>query len=277
MESFGEAYQPKKKVRHNDWENQAPTKSESLGLSKPKVELDQGKTLHTLTEQASTPKDVISVLSTPAKEEAIEEAARVSVKDSSVDESAETTLNSVSDEDPLCSSVEESAECTPAKRVRHSSVNIDSDEERLIIDDPDSPFHSILNKKNQVTPAAPENITDPNTSSVSDVLNVLVSPSSSAKGAKKAAKRPRVSADCDQLGQILRMQNAMLKSTTAKSQETPKAPSADCCPPEPKPSNHPVSLVKSSVSSYLDLESREGLQNEYAAPATSQPTAQRKS
>ncbi|XP_053496746.1 little elongation complex subunit 2 isoform X1 [Ictalurus furcatus] len=276
LESFGEAYQPKKKVKHNDSENQAPTKSESLGLSKPKLELDQGKTLHTLTEQASTPKDVISVLSTPAKEEAQEEEARAGVKNSSVDECAETTLNSVSDEDPLSSSVEESAECTPAKRVRHSSVNIDSDEERLIIDDPDSPFRSIVNKKNQVTPAAPENITDPNTSSVSDVLNVPESPRSSAKGAKKAAKRPRVSADCDQLGQILRMQNAMLKSTTAKSQETPKAPSADCCPPEPKPSNHPVSLVKSSVSSYLDLESREGLQNEAAAPATSQPTAQRK-
>ncbi|KAF4081353.1 hypothetical protein AMELA_G00160400 [Ameiurus melas] len=271
LESFGESYQPKKKVKHNDSENQAATKSESLGLSKPKVELDQGKTLHTLTKQASTPKDVISVLSTPAKEE----EARASVEDSSVDESAETTLNSVSDEDPLTLSVEESAECTPAKRVRHSSVNIDSDEERLIIDDPDSPFRSIVNKMNQVTPGAPENITDPNTSSAGD-LNVLVSPSSSAKGVKKAAKRPRVSTDCDQLGQILRMQNAMLKSTTAKSQESPKAPSADCCPPEPKPSNHPVSLVKSSVSSYLDLESREGLQNEAAAPATSQATAQRK-
>ncbi|MCJ8735933.1 hypothetical protein PDJAM_G00253130 [Pangasius djambal] len=270
LESFGESCQLKKKVKDNDSKNQAPSKSETLELSKPKVELDKGKTSHTLPEEASPPKDIISALSTPAKEE----AARASVEDSSVDESPETTLNSVSEEDPLSSTVEETAECTPTKRKRHSSVNTDSDEERLIIDDPGSPLSSVANKKSQATPAAPENFTDPNTSSVSE-LNVL-SPSNSAKGAKKGAIRPRVSADCDQLGHILRMQNAMLKSKTAKSQEPPKAPAADCRPPEPKPNHHTVSLVKPSVSSYLDLEHREGLQNEPAAPATSQPTAQRK-
>lgn len=277
LESFGESCQPKKrKVKDNDLKNRAPSKNETLGLPKPKVELDKGKTSHMLTEEALPPKDMTSALLTPAKEEAPEEAARVSVEDSSVEESAETTAeNSVSEEDPLASIVEETTECAPAKRTRHSSANTDSDEERLIIDDPDSSL-SVANKKNHVTPAAPENITDPNTSSVSE-LNLLLSPSSSAKGAKKGVKRPRVSADCDQLGHILRMQNAMLKSTTAKSQEAPRAPAADCQPPEPKLSNHPVSLVKPSVSSYLDLEYREGLQNQTAAPATSQPSAQRKS
>ncbi|XP_060770852.1 little elongation complex subunit 2 isoform X2 [Neoarius graeffei] len=272
LESFGESCQPKKKIKNNDLKNQAPSKSETQGLSKPKVDLDKDKTSHMLTEEASPMKDIISALPMPANEEA---ATRASVEDSSVDKSAETTLNSVSEEELLSSTVEETAERTPAKRIRHSSGNIDSDEECLIIDDSGSPLSGVANKKNQVTPAVPENITDPNTSSVSD-LKVLMSPSSPAKGARKGVKRPRVSADCDQLGHILRMQNAMLKSTSAKSQEVAKAPATDCRPAEPKPNNHPVSLVKRSVSSYLDMEYREGLQNEAAAPAVSQPTAQRK-
>lgn len=267
MESFGESCQPKKKTKDSDLKNQAPSKNETPVVLKPKVQFDKG------TKKASSPKDIISELSTPAKEE----APRGSVEDVSVETCAETTLSSVSEEDPLSLTVEEVAERVPAKRTRHSSENIDSDDERLIIDDPDSLPSSAAEKKQQVVPAAPENITDPNTSSVSD-QNVPPSPSSSAKAAKKRAKRCRVSADCDQLGHILRMQNAMLKSPPAKSQEPPNAPAADCRPQEPKPSSHPVSLVKPSVSSYLDLEYREGLQkNEAAAPATSQPTAQRKS
>lgn len=268
LESFGESCQLKKKVKDNDTKTQAPSKHEPLGLTKPNIELGTEKTSHTLPNEASPPKDIMSAASTPANEE----AARVSVEDSSVDESAETTLNSVSEEDRSSSTVDE----IPAKRMRRSSIDTDSDEERLIIDDPHSLKKGVADKT-PVMPAAPENITDPDASSVSDV-NVLTSPSRSAKGAKKGAKRPRVSADCDQLGQILRMQNAMLKSTVTKNQESPKAPPADSShPPEPKPNVHPVSLVKSSVSSYLDLEYREGLQNEAAASATSQPTAQRKS
>ncbi|GAA6105036.1 little elongation complex subunit 2 [Tachysurus ichikawai] len=270
LESFGESFQVKKKVKDNESKTQVPSKNEPLGLSKPKVELDTDKTSHTLTNKTCPPKDIISTLSTPANEDEQEEAVRLSVEDSSVDESAETTLNFVSEEDPLSSTVDE----TPAKRMRRSSINADSDEERLVIDDPDSLERRVENE-NQVTPAAPENITVPETSSVSD-LSVQISPSRSAKGAKQGAKRPRVSADCDQLGHILRMQNAMLKSTATKNQESPKAPAADGCPAEPKPNIHPVSLVKPSVSSYLDLEYREGLQNEAAASATSQPTAQRK-
>lgn len=261
--------------------NQANSKNETLGLSKPKAELDKGKALHALIKEASPPKDVVSAPPTAAKEDAQEQADGESVADSSVDMSAKTTLNSLSEEDPLSlsSNVEGSAECSPAKRRRKSSGNSDSDEERLFIADPGSPLSVAENKKNQVTPAAPENITDPNTSSGSDLnAPAAESPSSSAKGAKKVVKRPRVSADCDQLGHILRMQNAMLKSTTAKSQEAQKAPATACRPPEPKPNNHPVSLVKPSVSSYLDLEHREGLQSVAAAPATtSQSTAQRKS
>lgn len=275
LESFGESCQPKKKAKDNDLKNQAPSKNELQELSKPKVTFDKCKTSHTLAEEALPPKDIILAFPTAAKEEAQEEAAKTSEEDSSVDESPETTLNSVSEEVPLNSTVEETTEGAPAKRKRHSSVNTDSDEERLIIIDPGTPLSAVANKKITLTPEAPERFTDSSTSSASH-LNAE-SPSSSAKGAKKGVKRPRVSADCDQLGHILKMQNAMLKSTTAKSQEAPKAPTAGCHPPEAKPNSHPVSLVKPSVSSYLDLEYREGFKNEAAAPATSQPSAQRKS
>lgn len=256
--------------------NQAHSKNESQELSKPKDKLDKCKTSHTLTEEASSPKDIILTLPTAAKEEAQEEAARTSVEDSSVDESSETTLNSVSEEVPLSSTVEDTTESATAKQTWHSSINTDSDEERLIIVDPGTPLSGVANKKQTVIQEASENATDSNTSSVSH-MNVVLSSSSSIIGAKKGIKRPRVSADCDQLGHILQMQNAMLKSTTTKSQEAPKAPTAECRPPEAKPSSHPVSLVKPSVSSYLELEYREGLKNEAAAPATSQPSAQRKS
>ncbi|TSM52300.1 Nuclear receptor ROR-alpha [Bagarius yarrelli] len=271
LESFGESCQLKKKVKDNDMPTRALSKNEPLGLLKPKEKLDPDKSPVASPDKALP----ISALPTPANKEAQEEAVSVSAEGSLTDQSAETTLNSISEEDPSSSTLDESTECIPAKRMRHSSVNADSDEERLIIDDPDFSLNDETNKI-QVTPPASENIPDPNTSSLSD-SSVLTSPSISAKEAKKGAKRPRVSADCDQLGHILRMQNAMLKSKTTKSQIPPKAPAAECPPAETKPSIHPVSLVKPSVSSYLDLEYREGLRNEAAASAISQPTAQRKS
>ncbi|XP_053343331.1 little elongation complex subunit 2 isoform X1 [Clarias gariepinus] len=267
LESFGESCQPKKKVKVNDSKKLTPSKSET----KPQAEFEESKTSNNSTEEASPPKDIISTLSTPAKEDAPEAAVRVGGEDGSMDESAETTLNSMSEEEPLSSSVE-STEGLSANSVMPSSKDIDSDEERLIIDDPGSPWSDVASVKSQETPNTEKN-TDPSASSVSD-LNVPPSPS--AKGAKKGVKRPRVSADCDQLGHILRMQNAMLKSTTAKTQEPLKAPAAEARPAETKSNTRSVSLVKSSVSSYLDMEYREGLQNEAAAPATSQPTTQRK-
>ncbi|XP_059392457.1 little elongation complex subunit 2-like isoform X2 [Carassius carassius] len=83
----------------------------------------------------------------------------------------------------------------------------------------------------------------------------------SGKGTKKGIKRPRISSECDQLGQILKMQDAMLKSTPSKNQEAVKPHVPEDKAPEAK--TH--SLVKQCVTSYL--ESREGQEEDTTLPA----------
>ncbi|XP_026118477.1 little elongation complex subunit 2-like isoform X3 [Carassius auratus] len=83
----------------------------------------------------------------------------------------------------------------------------------------------------------------------------------SGKGTKKGVKRARISGECDQLGQILKMQDAMLKSTPSKNQEPVKPRVPEDKAPEVK--TH--SLVKQCVTSYL--ESREGQEEDTTLPA----------
>ncbi|XP_036431968.1 little elongation complex subunit 2 [Colossoma macropomum] len=274
LESFGESYQLSKKVKGHD-ESKALSKNQTLGLSKPKLGSDK----HVLAG-ASTPEDISMSSHALPKEELKEEAVKTDVRDSSTDKSTEDILNTVS-EDPMnnSSSVEEcsSSECPPTKRIRHNSVyssdhSMDSDEERLVIDHPGSPPYRVA-EKTQMAPPAPGSITDGNNEKTSDPTTPL-SPTASAKRAKKGTKRSRVSGDCDQLGHILRMQNAMLKSTMSKGQEPSKAQTSECRPSEPKLNSHPHSLVKPCVSSYLD--SGEGLDEEAATPTICQPTVQKK-
>ncbi|XP_072526929.1 little elongation complex subunit 2 [Salminus brasiliensis] len=277
LESFGESSQLSKKVKGHD-KSEAHSKHQTLQLSKPKLGSD--KPTEVLTEVASTPKDISSPPSRLSKDELQEETAKTDVEDSSKDKSAEDTVS----EDQLSSSstVEEcpSADCPPTKRKRHSSKSstdhtMDSDEERLVIDHPGSPLKCRA-EKTQAVPTAPENNTDNGLSSLHEQTSdstVPLSTTSPVKGSKKGVKRPRVSGDCDQLGHILRMQNAMLKSTAGKGQEPTKA-QADCRPPEPKVNSHHQPLVKPCVSSYLD--SKEGLGEEAVAPAILQSPTQKK-
>ncbi|KAL7858198.1 hypothetical protein AOLI_G00183000 [Acnodon oligacanthus] len=274
LESFGESYQLSKKVKGHD-ESKALSKNQTVGLSNPKLGLDK----HPLAG-ASTPEDISSSSRALPKEEFKEEAAKTDGEDSSMDKSTGDILNAVS-EDPVnnSSSVEEcsSSDCPPTKRIRHNSVyssdhSMDSDEERLVIDHPGSPPYRVA-KKTHMAPPAPESITNGVNEQTSDSTTPL-SPTGSAKGGKKGKRRSRVSGDCDQLGHILRMQNAMLKSTISKGQEPSKAQTLECRPPEPKLNSHPHSLVKPCVSSYLDSEG--GLDEEAATPAKCQPTVQKK-
>ncbi|XP_017563822.1 little elongation complex subunit 2 isoform X1 [Pygocentrus nattereri] len=274
LESFGESYQLSKKVKGHD-ESKALSKNHTLGLSKSKLGSDK----HALAG-ASTPEDISSSSHALPKEEFKDEAAKTDVDDSSTDKSTGDILNAVS-EDPVnnSSSVEEcsSSECPPTKRIRCNSVyssdhSMDSDEERLVIDHPGSPLYHVA-KKTQMAPPAPESITYGINEQTSDPTTPL-SPTGSAKEAKKGKRRSRVSGDCDQLGHILRMQNAMLKSTISKGQEPSKAQTLECRPPEPKLNSHPHSLVKPCVSSYLD--SGEGLDEEAATPTICQPTVPKK-
>ncbi|XP_062847945.1 little elongation complex subunit 2 [Trichomycterus rosablanca] len=260
LESFGESSQPRKK--------------ENKSKSQDNVGLDKDTSLPAATEKASIQTDISLASSTPAKTD---------LEDSSVEESAHTTLNSLSEEDPSsnASTGGESSfrEHPPAKRLKHSFLNIsalgvDSDEERLIIDDTDSQLNSKSKKQTQEQSLSPDSIAHLNTSTLNEHSsdpNGITSPISPTKDAKKGTKRQRISKDCDQLGNILRMQDAMLKSTS-KEQKLAKAPTSEVQSPEGKTSNH--TLVKPSVSAYLD--SKEGLHNETAVPNSSQPSTQKK-
>ncbi|TRY94612.1 hypothetical protein DNTS_015814 [Danionella cerebrum] len=82
------------------------------------------------------------------------------------------------------------------------------------------------------------------------------------RGARKGIKRQRQPDNCDQLGQILRMQDAMLKPSPGSNPEVLKAPVLE----RKVPGTRTHSLVKQSVSSYLE-SSREGKGEEGMMPA----------
>ncbi|XP_066524470.1 little elongation complex subunit 2 isoform X2 [Hoplias malabaricus] len=266
LESFGESYQLKNNVKAP--ESEAVYKNQTSMLDSDNLPL-------TVT---STPKNVHSQPLPLVEEELQEETV---VDDSSLAKSDGDISNNVSEDTKSSngSSAEVcfSSECPPSKKMRSSlELNMDSDEEKLIIDYPDSPLDP--SKKNpQESLPAPKNILDITTTSFNNQTSdptIHLSPTTPAKGTKKGAKKPRVSEDCDQLGHILRMQNAMLKSSTSKCQESPKAQTPNCKPPEPNLNIHPHSLVKPCVSSYL--ESEEGLDKQTAATDTPQFTVQAK-
>ncbi|XP_056595435.1 little elongation complex subunit 2 isoform X2 [Triplophysa dalaica] len=121
----------------------------------------------------------------------------------------------------------------PTKRSRRMmNQESDSDDERLVIDQ----------------------IASPQRPQTSTQLNLATSTPANplGKGMRKCPKRQRISGECDQLGQILKMQDAMMKPTPSKIQEPQKAAVLEDKPPEHKM----YSMVKPCVTSYL--ESREG-------------------
>lgn len=141
---------------------------------------------------------------------------------------------------------------TPAKRARSpSECSADSDESRLYIADMPSP-HSGRPADKSLTPRP--------TSKLSATATVPTPPApatpqpgttpcpASKTQARKAGKRPRPEGGCDQLGQILRMQSAMLKHTPSPSARTQKTPRPTASPTEA--SSH--SLVKPCVTSFLE-------------------------
>lgn len=233
LESFGESYKPSKKVKEPNEPKTACTNPSQLTLS-PKKQKDS---LGTSAPQ-NTPPEPIELIT--AEKQGETNPSLVDGGNGAMDESAVSEKESVS-EDSKVSSVQ----CPPTKRPRRIMEdkldhNSDSDEERLVID-------------HIVSPQRPTQVTPGETSSLQAPDSTTPSPTNPlGKGAKKGIKRPRISSECDQLGQILRMQNAMLKSTPSKNQEAVKPPVPEDKPPEPK--TH--SLVKQCVTSYL--ESREG-------------------
>uniref|UniRef100_A0A672PR47 Little elongation complex subunit 2-like n=1 Tax=Sinocyclocheilus grahami TaxID=75366 RepID=A0A672PR47_SINGR len=239
LESFGESYKPSKKVKEQSEPKTAstnPTASPSQFTPSPKNPTDSlGTTKHTSTSQ-DAPTEHLELT-----------VAKVQGETDSLADGGNGTLNE---------SIEtSSAQCPPTKRPRHmmedkTDQDLDSDEERLVIDDILSPQRP----QTQVTPAEVSSPQAPDPVTLGPTIPL-------GKGTKKGIKRPRISGECDQLGQILRMQDAMLKSTPSKNQEPVKPHVPEDKPPEAK--TH--SLVKQCVTSYL--ESREGQGEDATLPA----------
>ncbi|KAJ8247518.1 hypothetical protein GJAV_G00247310 [Gymnothorax javanicus] len=184
-------------------------------------------------------------------------------------------------------------EFKPVTECSADSSSNDSDEERLVIDAPPSPQRpkpksALVTKKGLESPNAndtafitpgshsSDSFSDPLQShAVEPLPDTPRSPSPdasrraqsstgspTARGKAKKANRvtvPRVSQKCDQLGQILRMQSALLKPSPNTAQDPvsspPRAvPQSTTSPPA---QSHLQSLVKPCVSSYL--EAHQGL------------------
>ncbi|XP_067090844.1 little elongation complex subunit 2 isoform X2 [Osmerus mordax] len=192
----------------------------------------------------------------------------------------------------------EDSDCGPAPRsvIRQAKkLKIDSDEseedalfdrdsedERLVIVDLTSPDTSASKQTKRLAKTAskflPRHADTPMSSSAESVHespqshrpSPALPPSEGPKRDRRRAKAPQ-----DQLGQILRMQKAMLKPSQSQAQEPAKASAR---PPEalsphravgPPGHGHPQSMVKPCVSSYL--QSEDTLDRESSVAASTGP------
>ncbi|CDQ96570.1 unnamed protein product [Oncorhynchus mykiss] len=145
----------------------------------------------------------------------------------------------------------------------------DSEDERLVIDDPVSPV-STTNRlpPTTATQLSPTHQQDtPRSPSAS-------SPPPLATGTRRVARKAKVPGGCDQLGQILAMQKAMLKPKPSNNQTQDPARPCSSHPAEPLSNPNPQSLVKPCVSNYL--ESTQDGETYVDAPSQSGPIDNRK-
>uniref|UniRef100_A0A8C2YWB1 Interactor of little elongation complex ELL subunit 2 n=2 Tax=Cyclopterus lumpus TaxID=8103 RepID=A0A8C2YWB1_CYCLU len=138
----------------------------------------------------------------------------------------------------------------------------DSDEEKLVIDDSESPANTRTASRTADPPIIP----------FSESETVNPDSLSPQKGTKQRRQSKRAKVSGDQLGEILRMQTAMFNSPvkaakgSTKSQETTSP--TRCMGPSVH--SHPTSLVKPCVSSYLERNQNQDGET-CAAPHVSAP------
>uniref|UniRef100_A0A8K9UPP4 Little elongation complex subunit 2 C-terminal domain-containing protein n=1 Tax=Oncorhynchus mykiss TaxID=8022 RepID=A0A8K9UPP4_ONCMY len=104
------------------------------------------------------------------------------------------------------------------------------------------------------------------------VIDDPVSPVSTTN--RRVARKAKVPGGCDQLGQILAMQKAMLKPKPSNNQTQDPARPCSSHPAEPLSNPNPQSLVKPCVSNYL--ESTQDGETYVDAPSQSGPIDNRK-
>ncbi|KAM9351824.1 little elongation complex subunit 2 [Symphorus nematophorus] len=124
----------------------------------------------------------------------------------------------------------------------------DSDDEKLVIDDSVSPAATLKTQPESKT--TPSSVDAPITP-VSESVPVTPESDSPQKVTKQKRQCKRAKVSADQLSEILRMQTAMFNTakSSSTSQETNQSPPR-CMGPTVH--SHPISLVKPSVSSYLE-------------------------
>ncbi|XP_061577810.1 little elongation complex subunit 2 isoform X2 [Cololabis saira] len=129
-------------------------------------------------------------------------------------------------------------------------LTADSDDEKLVIDDcsaaPETPSKPLI-----APPSA-----DPPVTLVPDPAPTNTDSSSPHKGTRSCRQPKRAKVTGDQLGEILRMQTAMFKSSSEAPTPT-KSPSRPVAPVVPVVHAHPTSLVKPCVTSYLERHQHE--------------------
>ncbi|CAL8355966.1 unnamed protein product [Lota lota] len=151
---------------------------------------------------------------------------------------------------PAC--VEDALRETPPPRGPAAFL-FDSEEEKLVIDDP----------------SVPADLETTATTSGADHSPVTSTPAPRRaarpkRGRPKTADGPKMAAvPGDQLGEILRMQSAMLKPKAKDASKCPSAAAAAATagsfsPPPPSGRAHPTSLVKPCVTSYLENQNQDG-------------------
>ncbi|XP_062403090.1 little elongation complex subunit 2 isoform X2 [Sardina pilchardus] len=236
------------------------TELESFGESTPSLKKKTSQSTTQKSEaQSSQPHNSPQELSSsaprskkhPAKEGAQGADADLSwtdVEDDPADQSgsAEMDARSGHGHDHVHASAaeqeQEAEELTTSKRSRSASeCSADSDESRLYIDDLPSSGSAGASAKKLARPPPPS--------------RAPAAPHPLSPQAGRTVKKPRLEGQCDQLGQILRMQSAMLKPQAAGA--SARAPETNR-PAEPRPAETPGhSLVKSSVTSFLEGKERE--------------------
>lgn len=148
---------------------------------------------------------------------------------------------------------------------RHASDS-DSDEERLIIDQ-----GPVSIKSHPRGTAAPPDQVPATPRSPSPDMDGTTKPCPASpvpQVSTKSARRPEVkpAQNCDQVGQILRMQSALLKPSPTQAPEPMSPP--PMAPIIPPSQSHPQSLVKPCVTSYLEAKESPGRRDDPAMMST---------
>ncbi|XP_045068727.1 little elongation complex subunit 2, partial [Coregonus clupeaformis] len=152
----------------------------------------------------------------------------------------------------------------------------DSEDERLVIDDPVSPV-TTTNRlpPTTVTQLSPTHQQDTprSPSAPRDRPSLASSPPLPATGTRRVSRKAKVPGCCDQLGQILAMQKAMLKPNPSNIQTQDPTSPWSSQPAESLSNPNPQSLVKPCVSIYL--ESTQDGETYVDAPSRSAPIVNR--